>query len=404
MLLTLFSFTLLLSPLYVLESGLPQPFHALGLLLILGNAFRPKFRWFGDVVNPFAGFAVYASLVNLLIYVRYMDMHTLLSATYYIFNIGLFWAAQNTLINHPKAALNRAKQIFLVLLVLELILLILGKGRYYAGVRFTGTLNDPNQLAHWTLWALIGIIATEYAIRRQLGSSTLMALLLGGGVLLATASRSGLLGFLIILAAVSLVYVKGLVRPRILFKFMAMGLGLGLIGSVVLTGLSLGLAGNEATQWSNEAINQAQFYMDRIKEGILKGTGNLEERGYDRLWKYPEYLILGAGEGANDRWAEKSSFLGEIHSSLAGVAFYYGIPGTTLLLIGLIRVWRTLPYFWMRLLLLAPLVYSVGTYNLRNTHFWIGLAVVWSVGVLLRRVSPQYPKPASQTSSKGIQL
>jgi len=333
----LFGLILFLSPFYLLESGLPQPFHVAGLLLILVNTFRERFRWFRNI-NPFVGFAVYAALVNLLVYLRFVDTHTLLSSAYYLFNIALFWALQNTLANNPQKALFRAKNIFLALLGFELVLFLSGRGRFYGDVRFMGTLNDPNQLAHWTLWALIGIIAIEYAIRRQLGSSTLMALLLGGGVLLATASRSGLLGFLMILAAVSLVYVKDLVRPRILFKFMAMGLGLGLIGSVVLTGLSLGLAGNEATQWSNKAINQAHFYMDRIKEGILKGTGNLEERGYDRLWKYPEYLILGAGEGANDRWAEKSSFLGEIHSSLAGVAFYYGIPGTALLLIGLIRV------------------------------------------------------------------
>lgn len=147
-------------------------------------------------------------------------------------------------------------------------------------------------------------------------------------------------------------------------------------------------------------INQAQFYMDRINEGILEGAGNLEQRGYDRMWKYPDYLILRAGEGANDRWAEKCSFLAEIHSTPAGVAFYYGIPGAALLLIGLIRARRTLPYFWMRLLFLAPLHYSVGIYNLRNAHFWMGVAVIWSVGARLRSSSQQCPKPPSQ--AKGL--
>lgn len=79
-LIALFYHTLIASPLYVLESGLPQPFHVLRLPLILGNAFRPNFRWFGNVLEALVGSAVYAAVVNVLTYMRYLDTHSLLSA------------------------------------------------------------------------------------------------------------------------------------------------------------------------------------------------------------------------------------------------------------------------------------------------------------------------------------
>lgn len=68
---------------------------------------------------------------------------------------------------------------------------------------------------------------------------------------------------------------------------------------------------------------QAKYTVNRFNEKGLDDT--FAGRGYDRICKYPEYLLFGAGEGAHYRFAEKSLFLGEIHSSWAGVLFYYGI-------------------------------------------------------------------------------
>ena len=110
----------------------------------------------------------------------------------------------------------------------------------------------------------------------------------------------------------------------------------------------------------------------------------LESRGYDRLWKFPEFLILGAGEGVNARWTERTWFLGEIHSTFVGVLFYYGLPGFAAFLTFLYSVWRNLGEAWIRLSLLSPLVYSVAIYNVRNWFFWIGIAVLYVAGTHLR--------------------
>lgn len=108
----------------------------------------------------------------------------------------------------------------------------------------------------------------------------------------------------------------------------------------------------------------------------------LEEN--NRLWKFPEYLLLGSGEGANERWSERTSFTGEIHSTLAGLAFYYGLPGVVMFFGFLYNLWRRIPYIWMRLLLIAPFIYSLSTYNLRNSMFWVGMGIFWIIADALR--------------------
>ena len=48
-------------------------------------------------------------------------------------------------------------------------------------------------------------------------------------------------------------------------------------------------------------------------QGLTKGSldigeaddDNLEGRNYDRIWKYPEYLVFGAGEGTIEQRFDK---------------------------------------------------------------------------------------------------
>jgi len=62
---------------------------------------------------------------------------------------------------------------------------------------------------------------------------------------------------------------------------------------------------------------------------------------------------------------------------LAGVIFYYGLPRIVFLVFFLYNLWARLDNKWMKLLLLAPLLYSVGKCNLRNWFLWVGLAVLY---------------------------
>ncbi|WP_409606340.1 hypothetical protein [Thermus sp.] len=386
----------LLSPFYVWESGLPQPAHFLGAGLVVALLLlRRRFTWDRKVMPWGFLFSIYAAVVNMAVYVTYLDAHSLLSAIYYGFNFSLFWAVQQLADAQGRSWLvKQVRLAFVVLLFVQALFFLSGKGRAFGENRFMGSFNDPNQLAHWTLWAVIVILAVDYFLQRRLSWWSWVGLLLGFAILVASASRSGLLGFsAIVLALVVRVAFRRVRFHRKsgqvwLFSLLSLGVLAGLLAPVIL----LGVSNEKVTGFQEKLVEQVQFYVLRVQEGIAKSGENLEERGYDRLWKFPEYLILGAGEGASQRWAGETTFLGEIHSTLAGVIFYYGIPGSLLIVLFIGRIWSTLPGLWLRLLLLAPLLYSLGTYNLRNSMFWLGLAILWAVGKVLREESRGYLK------------
>jgi hypothetical protein len=74
------------------------------------------------------------------------------------------------------------------------------------------------------------------------------------------------------------------------------------------------------------AIDKAQHRIENDQS-----YGLLEERGYDRIAAFPEYTVLGAGEGAYRRFKEVSMIGShELHSSMATLFFCYGIVGVVL--------------------------------------------------------------------------
>ena len=105
-----------------------------------------------------------------------------------------------------------------------------------------------------------------------------------------------------------------------------------------------------------------------------KVANAVDERGYSRILEYPEYVILGAGEGARYRFGPEHSH--ELHSSLGTLLFSYGVPGLAFFLLMLLFVLRR-KRFSVWLLTMAPLIYSLSHQGLRTTLFWIFLTIVW---------------------------
>lgn len=377
--LLLLVWTLGLLPVYLWSSGLPQLGHILGaawILWALLNGYWPRLapvRW-GIL------FSVYASVANLVLYGFYGDQITLFSAFYYLYNCGLFGVFVGTANRFGHKVTFRL--VFWTLLgwmFLQAGLILLGFGRTFSDFRFMGTFNDPNQFAHWVLWAVIGVAISGFYLSRSMMWGW-VAFALGVFLLILSASRSGLLGMVVI--GLALMYSA----TYSLLRFCRKGKCRLHLRTLVLGGLVLGafLGVISIEGFRMELGAQAEKFLGRVTHGLDKGEENLIERGYDRILLFPEYLILGAGEGANERWAGQTTFLGEIHSTPAGVLFYYGIPGSVLFVLMLWSVWQMLPLGWMRLMLLAPLFYSLGTYNLRNSFFWLGLAILYVAGRVLR--------------------
>lgn len=389
----LFAITIGLAPIYLWSSGLPQVGHIFGGVWIAWTFLNGYWSAPG-LVKWGALFSLYAGVTNLIVFGLHGDIHSLFPVLYYFYNVGLIGALVGTAKRFGYEPTFRLLfWVFLGWLLLQAALVLSGFARVFGGSRVMGTFNDPNQFAHWIVWAVIGVAISGFYLFRSLAGGWI-ALAVGSFLLVFSASRSGLLGmaalwFGLVLGGASF-FMRGLLRGR----FKPPRLGILILGGLALM-LMVGSLLRESIR--AELGAQAHRFLQRLSEGVDRGEENLAERGYDRLWKFPEYLLLGAGEGANQRWAGKTTFLGEIHSTPGGVLFYYGLPGALLFLAMLWSVWKVLPFWWLRVLLLAPLFYSLGTYNLRNSFFWIGLGMIY---VMARALREEQRAPSVNKSSR----
>lgn len=385
LILLFFLLSLGLSPFYFWKSGAPQISHILmaisiGLHLTYYSKGHCKcgFQawWYWAFI-----FAAYTLMVNVFFYLKYGDPWSLVSTAYYIFNAVVFvhvllLAAQLSFGNF----LRLVNLLLLVLLAVVIVFSLSPYGRHFGGYRMMGLFNDPNQFAHWLLWISIIIPIIGWALRRSWMVSFVAFFWASAGIY-GSLSRSGLLGlFVVILAGFSLIYVNrirlldGLKEAKFtdfLRFFVSVALA---IAPFFIIGFGYDILGYRGGGGLQEG-GLISSWVDRVTD--TSANTSFGGRGYDRLWKFPQYLLLGAGEGANERWLENSSFSLEIHSTFFGVVFSYGVFGLSFLMLFLFNIWRRLGHIWMKLLMLAPMAYSLGTYNLRSWFFWIGLALLY---------------------------
>lgn len=137
-LLCLLTFCML--PLYLWKSGLPQIAHIMGALWVLVLLVKKPVLSAPRVLMWGGAFAVYAGIVNLIVYALYGDRHSLLSALYYIYNFSIFAAVVETARRMGvQDFLSRIVYGSLLPLIAELFIVIFGLGRVLDGMRATGT-------------------------------------------------------------------------------------------------------------------------------------------------------------------------------------------------------------------------------------------------------------------------
>jgi lysylphosphatidylglycerol synthetase-like protein (DUF2156 family) len=166
-----------------------------------------------------------------------------------------------------------------------------------------------------------------------------------------------------ILACVLLLGVVGFLQE---FKRSAkLGLVVALLATVTVLG----------TQWQVAGELTNARVVQRLSDIGGQVDDSLDGRGYDRLWLYPEYLILGAGEGGYNRFSRSVLAGKEIHSTIGSLLFSYGLLGLCLFALFLWRVFRGAR--WRCFFYLLPiLAYGMTHQGLRDTLFWVFLALV----------------------------
>jgi hypothetical protein len=346
---------LFLIPVYILPSGLPQPGDLLVLVLVPLALHHWNGRLGGDLrasVRALIWFTLWVCLVDYA-WVFIMGSYSLfgpdsflLYPLYYIYNALIFLIALVLYRRYGDLFLRVTLFAVIVMIFLQVVSSVVLRSTAARGAVF---FNNPNQLGYYALLAATLIALTQRRLQLRLVTASL-ALVCCGCLALFAASRAAAGGIAILLVFLLFSNPKILVAACI--AAVAVVSGVGPIANAI-----------EASQ-------------DRVlARGNPSGASFFEERGYDRIWRNEQYLLLGAGEGGLSRFDDTAHVKNmEIHSSVGTILFSYGIVGSILFLV---FTWRLIRRARARLaiLLLPPLLYAGAHQGLRFTMLWVVLAI-----------------------------
>jgi hypothetical protein len=351
---------MVISPLYLFPQGMPQVADfvlALGALPTLALAFLNDQKKVNMTYMFGFGFAILTVAVNLLNYLYFPHQRFLLSAIYYVYNfivfiyvVRLFRQEGDFLVNLTRYAIYGA-----VLLQLFWVLFLPGNH----GFRETGSFNNPNQLAYWSLLMAGMLVLIRHKQRFSWADWSVMGIL--GFFEVLALSKSGLITFPVFLSAL---LFSGQI-PKILRAVLLMGL--------VFVLIFLAFDRSIITPSFLHEGNAVFTALERLENIGQEQDDSFEGRGYYRLFSYPEYILVGAGEGAYTRFDEPR----ELHSGLATILFSYGILGFLLFSGFLATVFFHRPYYYL-LILIPVLMFSVSSHTIRFTHTWVFFALAYT--------------------------
>lgn len=343
---------ILLLPLYLLPSGMPQVSHWLLALFAVLSFFCTKGTIQDRAVLLWLwGFTLYGILVNITCSVVFDSYDFLMSSIYLLFNAISFTLISSFLCQIFSNQVVRNLLIIALLfsLLMYVIFYFVGIGRYNFKPRYNGFFNDPNQMAFWSLcvFSAIAVFSRSKVFLVVAFLSTLI-------IVLASMSRSALVGIFPIILGVFFKVVYKLNFKVIIFIL------LGLIVAAFFI------------DWEQVYdVFNLEYLFDRVQG--TNTSDQLDVRGYNLPKKYPEYLLFGSGQGSLERFSR----VDEIHSTWVGVLFYYGVVGLVLFAGYLWSFFKNLKFYDV-LIALGPLFYSFSTYGLRTPSFFIFLAFIFA--------------------------
>ena len=219
--------------------------------------------------------------------------------------------------------LGRLRWVLQAAVLFQFVVCVLNLRPRYADVRFVGTFNDPNQCAFYLMSAFFLI----YLISRITGKGIPWIWYVPAFYCIIETSSTGMmLGLIVFLGLAVLLLVFG--------KSAKTGIALVVLAAVIFsTGVLVVTDRIRLADDYQETLMYQRFMGKLASFGIEDGGSDelemqrfVEDRSLEKLVKYPEKIFFGAGEGYYERLpASESSIRQELHSSILGPLFYYGV-------------------------------------------------------------------------------
>ncbi len=342
--------SILIWPVYVFPQGYPQPVTLMFLLAFLCVMVKDPLSAVGMLRQPeiglIAAFLAYTLVVNLTFALIYQSLEPIRHSLYYLQVLLACIAFVYVLRTEPSAPRLIALAV-LAALALQLITLAVSVPVY--GVRETLLFSNPNQLG---FFGLLGL-AFSLLLHRYTGYPAFVAALGAAAavlLVLISLSKGAILAVLVLLFLYLLLAPLRERRWRILRPVLLVAFPLSLIFIAVTF---------------RDQIEVLGVVSDRLAQIGESGDDSLAGRGYVRILVWPQYLLLGAGEGLLGRW----EYPREIHSMFGTLLFSYGLPGIAIVTALLAVVWRRNARDFV-IYFLPILLYALVHHPMRQAMMW----------------------------------
>jgi hypothetical protein len=360
---------LVASPFYVFPSGNPQPGDGIFIMLAALTFSGVAITIFNhrNLYLTCALFLTVVTLVNLSWWTVYYEPRFLMSTVFYVYNLLVLITVANLFCNIPNQLAITTRYGILICLFIELFFVFfVGSSHNSRGI---GTFNNPNQLGYWALISCSVWLVTKRD--ETIGPIDTLAGAIFVFLVLESLSKAALVG-------VTMLIIFALIFQRLKGSY--------ILGSLVCL-VAVVLVASFIPFFQNAVADFfGTFFTEGFGAELIQRFENVEQererdlshRGYDRIFEYPEHLILGSGEGAFHRFTITMTKEIEFHSIWGTIIYGYGIAGTLTFFSLLYVVFRRAPikhfiYF------LPMAAYGITHQGLRFSMLWIFFGMVFGL-------------------------
>lgn len=265
--------------------------------------------------------------INLLYFIAYGSSNFLLATAYFIFNFCV--VIQFRYLAKNKDFLQWFSFATFACIVIQFAGYFTGQGRIFGTERYMGTFNDPNQLAFFIMTRFFIIYMIHTHLHAQSVYSGIFTLLAFGFslFLIMQSASTGMflgLGIFVVCWAIRYCFQKRSFAKALLFW------------------LVLAFAACLLVKYRDKIFSADSYIFSRLEQKTdnMSGEGGLEayikDRNLGAFFHKTYYILFGAGEGGWFRFTDVAE-LGELHSTVLSLLFYYGIIPYILLIFWIVK-------------------------------------------------------------------
>ena len=275
--------------------------------------------------SPLALFVLFSFVINGF-YSLYYKRNIMISSIYLFYNLIVILSFRVLIQNERflKWLINVLKLILLA----QLFFYFTDLGKHYAGSRYQGTFNDPNQYGFFVLCSFILLYLSCIYFKKR---PSVIWFVISGFLIILSSSRGMLVSYAVLLfLSVLLPYISEknfVIKSAFSLAFVIL-LFVIFVFNDLLSALFQGFL-----EWRYIAS-----VIGRFQNTTTANTGQsviynlLIDRQLVRVIKAPYYLLFGSGEGINNRFLAVAGQSGEIHCTMIALCYYYGIIPYTMFL------------------------------------------------------------------------